>query len=163
MTSKPESITEADAEHLVELFEAAGPFVSARTLSDYWLYARLFSSTCLCVRDDAERPIAAVIAFRDQTPGVDEIYVQDVVVSSDHRRLGLGRALLEELHRRADEFGIRRLWLTSEVENAGAMKLWHSFGYVNPPADYQESGVWMTRDLKGPGRDRAVYQRSSNH
>ncbi|WP_262391719.1 hypothetical protein [Nocardiopsis sp. CNR-923] len=36
--------------HLMELGE---PYISARTLSDYWLYATLFSSTCpIAVADD---------------------------------------------------------------------------------------------------------------
>jgi GNAT superfamily N-acetyltransferase len=156
--NKPESIVEGDAEQLLELFESGGPFVSARSLSDYWLYARLFSSTCLCVRNDAGSPVAALIAFRDQTPGVEEIYIQDVVVAADYRRQGLGGKLLEELHQRAGKWGVYRIWLTSEADNAGAMQLWHQFGYANPPAAYQEAGVWLTRDLKGPGRDRAVYE-----
>ena len=157
MSAKPEPITEADIDVIAELFANAGPYVTARTLSDYWLYARLFSSTCLCVRSDG-RPVAAVIAFRDQTPGVDEIYIQDVAVHPDHRRQGHGEALLEELHRRACDWSIGRLWLTSEAENAGAMKLWIKVGYVNSEADYEEHGVWLTRDLKGPGRHRAVYE-----
>lgn len=158
MTNKPESIEEGDAEQLRDLFSSGGRFVSARGLSDYWLYARLFGSTCLCVRDDAGKPVAVVIAFRDQTPGVNEIYIQDVVVRSDHRRQGLGGMVLEELHRRAADWGINRIWLTSEAENAAAMQLWHQFGYVNPEADYQQAGVWLTRNLKGAGRDRAMYE-----
>jgi hypothetical protein len=43
------SITEGDIEALAELFAGAGEYVAVRHLSDYWLYARLFSSTSLCV------------------------------------------------------------------------------------------------------------------
>ncbi len=157
MTGNPEPITVADIEDLAELFANAGPYVTARTLSDYWLYARLFSSTCLCIRSDG-RPVAAVIAFRDQTPGVDEIYIQDVAVHPHHRRHGLGEALLGELHQRARGWSVKRLWLTSEAENIGAMKLWRRLGYENVESDYQMDGVWLTCGLKGPGRDRAVYQ-----
>ena len=156
-----EPITERDIEHLVHLFSNAGPYVSARTLSDYWLYARLFSTTCLCVRDDAGRPVAAVIAFRDQTPGRQEIYIQDVAVDADHRRQGLGEAILDEIHRRAATWQIARIWLTSEAENVGAMKLWTKLDYENPPADYQADGIWLTSNLKGPNRDRAIFERRS--
>ena len=40
MTGEPEPITEADIDELLELFSSVGPFVSARSLSDCWLYAR---------------------------------------------------------------------------------------------------------------------------
>lgn len=158
MTGKPEELIEADAHDLVELFEQAGSFVAVRSLSDYWLYARLFGSTCLCIRSDSGEPVAAIIAFRDQTPGKSEIYVQDVAVHPAHRRRGLGEALLSELHTRAVDWGIKRIWLTSEAENISAMSLWCKLGYENLPADYQTNGVWLTSDLKGPGRDRAVYE-----
>lgn len=161
MSRKPGSIVEADVEALVDLFNVSGPFVSARTPSDYWLYARLFGPTCLCVRSDDGRPVAVVLAFPDQSPGIDEIYIQDVAVHPDHRRLGYGEVLLDELHRRAAAWGITRIWLTSEPGNSSAMSLWAKFGYENPTADYQEADVWITRDLKGPGRDRAVFERRS--
>ena len=158
MTWKVESITEADIEDLHELFSNAGPYVSARTLSDYWLYARLFSSTCLCIRDDTGKPIAALIAFRDQTEGVNEIYIQDVAVHSDHRKQGLANALMIELRRRAEIWKSSRIWLTSEPENMGARRLWAELEYENRPADYKHDGVWMTENLKGPHRDRAVFE-----
>ncbi len=40
------------------------------------------------------------------------------------------------------------------------MSLWKRLGYVNTEADYQDSGIWLTRNLKGSGRDRAVYELS---
>jgi ribosomal protein S18 acetylase RimI-like enzyme len=158
MTYKIESINETDIEALAELFAGVGPFVAARTLSDYWLYARLFGSTCLCVRSNDGQPIAAMIAFRDQSEDRREIYVQDVAVHSDSRRRGLGEALLEDLRCRAQRWSVRRIWLTSEVANTSAMNLWTKLGYVNKQADYESDGVWLTKDLKGPSRDRAVYE-----
>lgn len=158
MSIKVESIIKDDIEALTQLFDSAGPYVSSRSLSDYWLYARLFSTTCLCVRDDQGTPIAALIAFCDQTPGRHEIYIQDVAVHASHRRQGLAEALLLEIHRRAVGLGIARLWLTSEAENSGAMRLWQKFGYVNRESDYRADGVWLTKDLKGPGRHRAIFE-----
>ena len=157
MENKVESITENDADDLVELIEASGPFVSARSSSDYWLYARLFSTTCLCVRNDNGQPIAALLAFKDQTPGKSEIYIQDLVVHPGHRRQGYGEALMGGLHQRAESDGVERLWLTSEADNEAAAGLWARLGYRNDPSDYQQNGVWITRDLKGRGRDRAVF------
>lgn len=158
MTWKVESITEADIEDLHELFSNAGPYVSARTLSDYWLYARLFSSTCLCIRDDTGKPIAALIAFQDQTPGIDEIYVQDVAVDGNHRRSGLGESLVREIKHLAVALGATRLWLTSDAGNTGAQELWKRTGFSNNESDYTFNGVWMTQDAKGPDRDRCIYE-----
>lgn len=152
-----EPITVADASGLVELCGAAGEFVTARNRSDYWLYARLFSHSCLCIRSDG-RPVAVVIAFCDQTPEVNEIYVQDVAVHPGHRRRGHASALLAELRARAESWSVRGIWLTSEPDNEEAITLWRRLGFVNAPADYQRDGVWLTRDLKGPGRDRAVFR-----
>lgn len=157
MSTTVEPITVDDIEHLVQLFDSAGPYVSARTLSDYWLYARLFSTTCLCVRD-GQAPVAALIAFRDQTPGRNEIYIQDVAVDAEHRRQQLAEALFAELHLRASEWDVERIWLTSEPENQAALKLWTKLGYSNPIADYQSEGVWLTKDLKGEGRDRSIFE-----
>ena len=100
MHHKVEPITENDSEALADLFANAGPYVTARTLSDYWLYARLFSTTCLCIRSDAEQLVAAVLAFRDQTPGRNEIYIQDVAVQIDQRGRGLAESLLREIRYR---------------------------------------------------------------
>lgn len=156
--SAVEPIIESDAADLLALFSSAGEFVSPRSLSDYWLYARLFSSTCLCVRNDDGTPIAAVIAFVDQTPGKSEIYVQDVAVRVESRGRGLGQALMETLHQTASDLDINRIWLTSEGANTDAMALWGKMGYQNLPADYQVNGVWLTKDLKGKGKDRAIFE-----
>jgi hypothetical protein len=72
---RPERIGE-----VLHLMELGQPYISARTLSDYWLYATLFFSTC---------PIAgAVMAFRSQDEPAD-VYVQDVMTHPQHRRRGV--------------------------------------------------------------------------
>ncbi len=67
--------------------DLCGPYVWPRTSSDYWLYAELFSSTCLGAIDNDEL-IGAVVAFRSQDKP-DNIYVQDVVTHANHRRRGV--------------------------------------------------------------------------
>lgn len=152
-----ESISIDDVEALFELFSDAGPFVTPRTLSDYWLYARLFSNTCLCVRDGSNLA-GAVIAFRNQLPGTDDIYVQDVAVDPAHRRNGIAERLIGELIERSHGLSVRRIWLTSEHENSAAIRVWERLGFTNRPSDYLSDGLWLTRNLKGRGRDRAVFE-----
>lgn len=151
MSHKVESITENDIEDLHELFSTAGPYIRVRSLSDYWLYARLFNSTCLCIDSDTNTPLAALLAFRDQTPGRNEIYVQDIAVRPDRRGQDYGEALFSDLHQRARQWHVTRVWLTSEYENRPALRLWAKLNYKNPVADYLSEGVWISRNLKGSG------------
>jgi GNAT superfamily N-acetyltransferase len=140
------------------LMELGEPYVRVRTHSDYWLYARLFSSTCpvaLAGNDVA----GAVIAFRSQDDP-DDVYVQDVMVHPTYRKQGVANALMAAVRDRAATWGGKRLYLTSEPENAVAHAAWLSMGYINVPGDRCVNGVWVTAGFKGPGKDRAVYQLS---
>lgn len=152
-------ITENQAADLVTLFSNSGPFVAARQQSDYWLYARLFRQYCLCVIQKS-RIIGAILAFQDQTPGVKELYIQDVAVADEYRGKGIATALMDGIHEKADSADITRIWLTSESANREAIRLWKRHGYQNQTADYQENDLWVTRDLKGPGKDRIVFSRT---
>jgi GNAT superfamily N-acetyltransferase len=138
------------------LMELGEPYVRVRTHSDYWLYARLFSSTCpiALVGDDLA---GAVIAFRSQDDPED-VYIQDVMVHPAHRRRGVARELLGAVQDRAAAWGCERLYLTSEAENTAAHRSWLSMGFINAPGDRIENGVAVMTDLKGPGKDRAVYE-----
>ena len=54
---RPERIGE-----VLRLMELGEPYISARTLSDYWLYATLFSSTCPIAIDSDDTVTGAAIA-----------------------------------------------------------------------------------------------------
>ncbi|GIH21293.1 GNAT family N-acetyltransferase [Rugosimonospora africana] len=140
-------------EHLIGI---GGPFVWARTPSDYWLYAQLFSSTCP-VAVEGDRPIGVVIAFRSQDRPSD-IYVQDVVTHPEHRRKGIAGILLDSVRQQAATWECRRLYLTSEPDNVAAQATWLSLGFVNVPGDHTVNGVAVISDYKGPGKHRAVYE-----
>ncbi|WP_239335324.1 N-acetyltransferase [Frankia sp. CiP3] len=135
--------------------ELGAPYVRVRTGSDYWLYARLFSSSCP-VGLVGDQVAGAVIAFRSQDDPSD-VYVQDVVTHPDHRGRGVARKLLTAVRNRATEWGCAQLYLTSEPENTAAHAAWTSMGFVNLDGDILVDEVSVTRDFKGPGKDRAVY------
>jgi ribosomal protein S18 acetylase RimI-like enzyme len=119
------------------LIRLCGPYVSPRTASDYWLYAALFSSTCpIATHDDAEI-MGAVIAFRSQN-NPDDAYIQDVATHPDHRRQGIGQALVDTARQQAAAWGCRRLCLTSEPDNHAAQRTWRSLGFHQRP--------WRPRD-----------------
>lgn len=140
------------------LMRLGAPYIRARTDSDYWLYANLFSSTCPVALIDND-VAGAVIAFRSQDHPED-IYIQDVMTHPHHRRRGVARALLTHLRDIAQRQNCTRLYLTSEPDNTPAQATWASLGFENLPGDYIVNSVSMIKDFKGPGKDRAVYQLS---
>src|SRR5690625_1346006 len=111
---RPEQIGEVQ-----QLMELGEPYISARTLSDYWLYATLFSSTCpIAVTDDGTL-VGAVIAFQSQDDPAD-VYVQDVMTHPQHRRRGIVRTLLQHVRSQAEARGCRRSEEhTSELQSRG--------------------------------------------
>ncbi len=139
-----------------QLMRLGGPYVRARTSSDYWLYATLFASTCP-VALDGDRVIGAIVAMRSQDEP-HEIYVQDVITHPDHRRHGVANALFNWVIDRAATFGCRRLYLTSEPDNEAAARTWERLGFVNVVGDKMVNGVHVVSDFKGPGKHRAVYE-----
>lgn len=139
-----------------ELVEHGGPHVVPRTVSDYWLYATLFSSTCpVALREGGVA--GALIGFRSQDDP-DDLYVQDVVTHPRHRRAGVFTALLTAVCERARLLGCRRLYLTSEPDNIAAHAVWTRRGFTNLPGDHHVGEIAVRSDFKGPGRDRAVYE-----
>lgn len=153
-------LTPLQPEHVSEvqqLMQLGEPYISARTLSDYWLYATLFSSTCPIALTDNNTIVGAVIAFRSQDHPAD-VYVQDVMTHPRYRHRGVARALLCSVRSQAEKWGCGRLYLTSEPDNEAARASWTALGFVNVIGDHHINGVSIITDFKGPGRDRAVYE-----
>ena len=148
---KPELI--APVRRLMQLAE---PYVLVRTDSDYWVYTRLFSSSCPIAVIDNE-VIGAVIAFRSQDDP-DDLYVQDVATHPQHRRRGIARALLGAVSDQAAAWGCARLYLTSEPKNITAHAAWAALGFTSVPGDHIINGVPVITDFKGAGKTRAVFQ-----
>jgi GNAT superfamily N-acetyltransferase len=141
---------------VIHLMDQGAPYVTTRTASDYWVYATLFSSTCHIARIDGALA-GTVIAFRSQDDP-DEVYVQDVMVHPVYRRTGVMTALLADVRAQAEKWGCRRLWLTSEPDNRAADAAWRARGFSDVPGDREVDGVQVVSDLKGPGKDRVVYE-----
>ncbi|GAA5079674.1 GNAT family N-acetyltransferase [Nocardia iowensis] len=141
---------------VIALMQRGEPFITARTYSDYWLYANLFSSTCPVAVVDGHL-VGSVIAFRSQDePG--EVYVQDVMTHPNFRKRGVTRGLIAHVRERAEAMNCRRIYLTSEPHNSAAHRAWSALGFVNVPGDRTVDGVSVITDFKGPGKTRAVYE-----
>jgi GNAT superfamily N-acetyltransferase len=94
---------------VLKLMDLGGPYIRARTPSDYWLYAQLFSSTCPVAHVDGA-VVGAVIAMRSQD-NTNEVYIQDVMTHPDHWRKGVAAALVEVVRKRAQQWGCKRIYL----------------------------------------------------
>ncbi|MEU4215864.1 GNAT family N-acetyltransferase [Actinoplanes sp. NPDC026623] len=139
-----------------DLMGMGAPYVRARSSSDYWLYATLFSSTCP-VAIDGDQILGAVVAMRSQDEPND-VYIQDVMTHPEHRRSGVAQALLGFVIAQAIAWKCRRLYLTSEADNDAAASTWQRLKFTNIPGDRMVNGVHVISNFKGPGKDRAVYE-----
>ena len=103
-------------------------------------------STRLALRQEPSAagigPVAQAIGWRRTLRGAlvlgllvhmrlapDEAYLEELTVSADHRRRGIGRALLAECEAVASSSGKARLTLWVTEENTSAIALYRSCGY----------------------------------
>lgn len=59
-------------------------------------------------------------------------HLEDVIVHSDYRGIGLGRKLLEEVISLAEENGCSVINLTTREERVEAISLFKSLGFIDP-------------------------------
>jgi len=151
------SLREIPGSDVCLLMRLCEPLVRARGETDYWAYGRFFGSTSFAARASG-RLAGVLVAYLDQDKP-REVYLQDLAVAPDCRGRGIGRLLLRRLESAARTRRCQRIWLTSGVDNAAAIRLWASEGFNNLKGDIQEQGLWLVRDLKGSGHHRAVFEK----
>jgi len=113
------------------------------SLSDAWPDGFLIATDVL------GRPIGFLLGVH-QIEGEGRVLM--FAVDRDHRRAGVGTALMEEFLRRARGKGLRRASLEVRVGNATAIRFYTRFGYsvVDLLRGYYsdgENGYQMARDL----------------
>jgi len=84
-----------------------------------------------------EVPVGYVFGYRlsrfDGKPPM--VFVYEVAVVEEHRRRGIGRALIEEVKRLAHEDGCRKMLVPTNTSNGAAMALYRSAGGEQGAAD----------------------------
>lgn len=77
------------------------------------------------------------------------VWLHRIVVNADRRQGGVGKALLREIERSAQEGGYKSVSLKTPVNNVGARRFYRSGGYEEKAWEEGEY-VEMTKDLKAP-------------
>lgn len=104
----------------------------------------------LCAREGA-----ALLGFGYFQYVMDEGYLGDLAVAADHRRQGVGGALLAALLRKARDLGLAFLTLEVRESNLPAIGLYKKYGFapVGARKNYyerpRENALLMTADLGG--------------
>ena len=114
-------IVEAQAEHdrgILRLAASSGLKVRPDRERD-----REITQLLVAVEDD--RVIGFVVAWLV----ADELEISDVCVDTDHRRSGIGRALIERLFAGAAARGASNAFLEVRVSNAPARRLYEAMGF----------------------------------
>ena len=84
-----------------------------------------------------------IAAYASVTQAVDEAHLLNLCVSSEHRRQGLARLLLQQIQREARLTGAQRLFLEVRPSNPGAVALYRRSGFRligRRPGYYPDAG-----------------------
>ena len=79
--------------------------------------------------DDGGLIVGRLSLARDPHPASRHVADLGLMVAADHRRRGIGRALLEQAVRWADQAGVRKLELHVFPWNEPALALYDAFGF----------------------------------
>lgn len=102
--------------------QLAPPADLTDALADFrcYLYVALIDS----------EPIGRLSAYRfpDVEAGGNIVYLYDIEVARERRRLGVGAALLAELVSRCREDGVRLIWAGTDLNNVAARRTFEATG-----------------------------------
>jgi ribosomal protein S18 acetylase RimI-like enzyme len=79
--------------------------------------------------------------IHDFAHGAKLSYIQNLYITSKHRRKGIGSRLLEEIIRNAEKKGVLEIHAVTEFENKPALNLYRKHGFV-------EESLQLEREFK---------------
>jgi len=139
----------------------------------YWTLSNLFSETCL-VAENGKGIVGFVAAYKDQHTN-KEIFIEDLLVDHEVRRVGLGTKLISELIKRAKVIRCDSIWGTIDPKNKVSLSFFKSFGFENRTKAFSSKFVFngsvkikeieselSFMNLKGSGKHRCIYQKILN-
>jgi GNAT superfamily N-acetyltransferase len=115
--------------------------------TDYWLWQACFGSTSF-LASAGDALAGGVLACVNQCKP-EELYVDQVAVHQTWRGRGVTGLLLDAVTAEARRRGCRRVWLSTDPANP-AVQVWPRYGFAP---------LGVKHDFKGPGKDRALFER----
>jgi [ribosomal protein S18]-alanine N-acetyltransferase len=116
----------SDARALFKIEHASHPAGHWRAEDYEWL-RRQPEGIVLVAETAGDGAIAGFVAARAMGP---EAEMLNLAVDPDHRRQGVGRSLVQALHRQLHAGGTERVYLEVRPSNLAAQQLYRSLGYA---------------------------------
>jgi len=79
--------------------------------------------------------------IHDFAHGAKLSYIQNLYITSKHRRTGIGNRLLEQIIRSAEKKGVLEIHVVTEFENKAAINLYRKHGFM-------EESLQLEREFK---------------
>jgi GNAT superfamily N-acetyltransferase len=149
-----EPLTAFSLPQIASVMREGQPWLPGST--DYWLWQCCFGTTSFIASSNGAIA-GGVLACINQCK-TDEVYVDQVAVPQKWRGRGVTGHLLEAVGEEARRRGCQRVWLSTDPANPAAL-VWPRYGFALLPGNDEVNGLAVTRDFKGPGKHRALFER----
>jgi GNAT superfamily N-acetyltransferase len=126
-------IGQAQTDYMLATFQSAQA-ITRQIVDGYQYY--------LVVHDGVRAGYFAVVP----NPAEGSALLSKIYVRQDHRRSGLGKAIIMFVMARCAEMGLRELWLTVNRHNAGSIAFYQRMGFVIAASIAQDIGNGFVMD-----------------
>jgi aminoglycoside 3-N-acetyltransferase I len=109
--------------------------------SDAHLERTLENKACyfiVCLIDSTPVGYLSAFGFPSIDCDASQVYLYDIIVDEEHRRKGIGSALVEELKRYCRDDGADHIWVGTSLENEPARKTFERTGAIKERETYVE-------------------------
>ena len=91
-----------------------------------------------------------------------KLYVADLAIRKDYRRLGLATSLLMEIEKRCFVENFEEIYLHVEVTNQAAQSLYKKLGFIELPSDNEDVLSFTKARLEQPANDVKMMYKPVN-
>jgi ribosomal protein S18 acetylase RimI-like enzyme len=121
---------------------------------------RHFGSTSWMAEDAAGRPVAFLIGYRSQDDPAEAV-LHLLAVDPNHRRQGVGRALVDAFLADTGAMGVHTVTALGWPDDAIAVRFFRTVGFRadDGPGSQNLYGAPAFPDYDGDGEDRTVFSR----
>jgi ribosomal protein S18 acetylase RimI-like enzyme len=149
------TFAELEVPQIAEVMAHGRPWLPAG--SDYWFFKQFHGKTSFAADVDGLL-VGGIIACIDASQP-SRLYIDQVAVHASFRGKGIVQRLFQAAEAKAKELGCTTAWLSTDPKNP-AVRAWPRLGYENCPGDLSHDGVAIQSNFKGPGKDRALFQKA---